>query len=154
MNTMKKTYLFLCLLAALCMGCSKNSSTTSTAFDLHNLQGEWLIVQLDSVPLHAEADEEVPNILFDVDNHSFACYIGCNRMGGTFSIEGDSLRLTDIYATRMYCPDKMDQEQRLGEVLEQVSFAEQTPDGNILLSNPSHSNPSHTAQLTLTRPNN
>ena len=146
---MKKTYLCLCLLAALSMGCSKTTSTTSTAFDLHNLQGEWLIVQLDSVPLHAEADEEAPNILFDVDNHSFACYIGCNRMGGTFSIEGDSLRLTDIYATRMYCPDKMDQEQRLGEVLEQVSSAVPTPDGNLLLSNSSH-----TAQLTLTRPNN
>ncbi len=142
---MKKTYLFLCLLAALCMGCSKNASTTSTAFDLHSLQGEWQIVQLDSVPLLAEADEEAPNILFDIDHHSFACYIGCNRMGGTLSIDGDTLSLTDIYATRMYCQDKMEQEQRLGEVLEQVSFAERTPDGNVLLTNSTH-----TTLLTLT----
>ncbi len=120
---MRKLYLIVLLFAALLTGCSKTSGSGQKGFDMQ---------MLDS--LSFEADEEAPNMLFDVTNRSFACYVGCNRMGGTLSVGEDSLRMTDIFATRMYCPDKMETEEALGSALEQVHSVRVAEDGGLLLT--------------------
>lgn len=38
---------------------------------------------------------------------------GCNRMGGGFTIEGDTIAFTPIRTTRMYCADAYRTEQEL-----------------------------------------
>lgn len=131
---MRKLYLFILLFAALLIGCSKPSGGGQKGFDMQMLDGEWQIVLLGEDSLPFEADEEAPNMLFDITNRSFACYVGCNRMGGTLSVGQDSLRMTDIFATRMYCPDKMETEEALGNALEQVHGVRVAEDGGLLLT--------------------
>ncbi len=131
---MRKLYFFVLLFAALLTGCSKTSGSGQKGFDMQMLDGEWQIVLLGEDSLPFEADEEAPNMLFDITNQSFACYVGCNRMGGTLSVGEDSLRMTDIFATRMYCPDKMETEEALGSALEQVHGVRVAEDGGLLLT--------------------
>jgi heat shock protein HslJ len=53
-----------------------------------------------------------PTLKFDADQISGTT--GCNHYGGTYHIEGDSIRFAGIYSTEMACPDPeglMDQER-------------------------------------------
>lgn len=45
---------------------------------------------------------------------------GCNRLSGGFELDGDRLRFGRMAATRMKCPDGMEQERRFLKALEQV----------------------------------
>ncbi len=131
---MRKLYLLVLLFAALLTGCSKSAGGGQKAFDMQMLDGEWQIVLLGEDRLPFEADEEAPNMLFDITNGSFACYVGCNRMGGNLLVGEDTLQMTDIFATRMYCPDKMETEEALGSALERVHSVRVAEDGGLLLT--------------------
>ncbi len=131
---MRKLYLFAILAVSLLTGCSKQSGGSAKGVDMEELDGEWQIVLLGEDKLSFEADEEAPNMVFDVRNCSFACYVGCNRIGGRLSVGEDTLRMTDIYATRMYCPDKMETEQAIGSALERVHSVLTADDGGLLLT--------------------
>ncbi|HCS87482.1 MAG TPA: hypothetical protein DIW30_03425 [Bacteroidales bacterium] len=128
----RQPFIILLLAALLPIGCSKKASTENS-FKTESLNGEWQIVSIHQETLQTAADEEIPSISFNTEDKSFSCYVGCNRMGGTLSTDNDSLRLGNIFSTRMYCPDKMGTEQKLGIALEQVRLAQTSDDGNLLL---------------------
>ena len=45
---------------------------------------------------------------------------GCNRVTGSFELDGDKLRLRQMAGTMMACPAGMEQEQRFLQSLEKV----------------------------------
>lgn len=143
---MNRPSLFLLLaIALLPISCSKKVSTTSNVTP-EALSGEWQIVSIEGDTLPIVAEEEIPSIQFDIEENSFSCYVGCNRMGGSLSISKDSIKLGNIFSTRMLCPDKMQLEQKCGVALDKVSLASMTNDDKIILQDKNG-----TALITLER---
>lgn len=100
---------------------------TVTALTEADLLGKWDVVKIqvaaDSVITPAEVDTESPTAIQffnEDDTYRFSISTNCNIMGGTYSVSGDSIKLGDMYSTRMACPD-MRIEDALSQMLPNVT---------------------------------
>jgi copper homeostasis protein (lipoprotein) len=80
----------------------------------------WKLVRLGAEPVAAAEGQREASLVFDTEEPRVAGSGGCNRINGGFELEGDRLRFGRMAATRMACPDGMDQEQRFLATLEKV----------------------------------
>lgn len=82
------------------------------------LIGEWGVQAIEGTPVVANSPAYVG---FDADG-SVHGNSSCNRMSGTWELDGLQLRLSPLAVTRMAGPPElMDQEQRLLSALERVA---------------------------------
>jgi copper homeostasis protein (lipoprotein) len=66
----------------------------------------WKLVMLGGGPLPATADpERVPHLVFAADEDRVSGSGGCNRLSGTFTLEGDKLAFGPMMATKMACAE-------------------------------------------------
>jgi heat shock protein HslJ len=88
-----------------------NSATTAPAPDVPLEGTVWRLVQLDGKPVSAPADSaRAPSLTLLADGHKVQGSAGCNRMMGSYRLNGTSLELGPLATTRMACP-AMDTEQ-------------------------------------------
>jgi copper homeostasis protein (lipoprotein) len=80
----------------------------------------WKLVRLGDNPASAATRQREAHLRFATDALRVAGSGGCNRMTGSFELNGDRLRFGRMAATMMSCPDGMDQEKRLLKALEHV----------------------------------
>lgn len=80
----------------------------------------WKLVRLGDKPVAAAEGQREASLVFDIEEPRVAGSGGCNRINGGFELEGDQLRFGRMAATRMACPDGMDQEQRFLAALARV----------------------------------
>lgn len=80
----------------------------------------WRITAMQGEPApRLPSVREAHLILRSFEGGGFVATVGCNRLIGEFSVEGDSLTLTAGATTRMACPPPLDNaEERLLAVLE------------------------------------
>lgn len=109
--------------------CGKPAATVT----VEQLDGTWLIRTVEGAELPAVDMEEQPNMFFNAADSMFACYVGCNRMGGSLKLGNGGLLLGNVFSTRMYCHGLMELEDRLGALLPQVAKASLTDDGTLSL---------------------
>ena len=64
------------------------------------------------------AERRSVRIRFAGDGKSLSANFGCNRIFGTFTVEGGRLRTPGLAMTRMYCTSTAEQEQELVELVE------------------------------------
>jgi copper homeostasis protein (lipoprotein) len=81
----------------------------------------WKLVRLGDEPVAAAAQQREAHLVFAADVLRVAGSGGCNRLTGSFELDGDRLRFGRMASTRMSCPDGMDQEQRFLEALQQAA---------------------------------
>jgi copper homeostasis protein (lipoprotein) len=95
-----------------CDGPSSAGATLETTY--------WKLVRLRGKPVVASrAQQSEPHlILHPGSERRVAGSGGCNRLSGGYSLDGDRLTFSRVAATRMACPDGMDQE---GEFLETLA---------------------------------
>lgn len=80
----------------------------------------WKLVRLgDRAVVAADAQREA-YLVFDTEELRVAGSGSCNRVNGGFEVDGAKLRFGRMAATRMACPEGMEQEQRFLEALEGV----------------------------------
>lgn len=72
----------------------------------------WTLVRLGDTPVQASEPERAPHLIFAVDELRVSGSGGCNRVTGSFELEGDELHLDRLASTMMACPSGMEQEQR------------------------------------------
>lgn len=89
----------------------ETSPKPSTAPEL--LDTPWRIIWLDGKPFVAEDVPKPAEVTFDKKEHRVHGSSGCNRFFGTYSLQGSSLTLSQLGATRMACPTGMDKEQQI-----------------------------------------
>ncbi len=78
---------------------------------------------------------------------------GCNRFGGSFTLEGDLLEIGPLAATKRMCPEEyMDQEDRFLTLLGNPLRAELTRDGYLLLYPEEGGEPTRLAPLAPEEP--
>ena len=80
----------------------------------------WKLVRLSETPVQAAEKQREPHLIFANDEPRLSGSGGCNRLTGSFELDGDKLRLGRMAGTMMACPTGMEQEQRFLQSLEKV----------------------------------
>lgn len=107
--------------AALLAGCA--AAVPAPAGDIH---GTWVIEQARAEPI---LDKRRARLVLGRDGR-LSGHNSCNAMNGTFTLEGDRIRIGPIATTRMACPElQREQEDRILTALELAVTARVRPDG-------------------------
>lgn len=80
----------------------------------------WKLVRLGEAPVEVSAGQAEPQLLFASDARQVSGSGGCNRITGSFTLEGDRMRLGPLAGTMMACANGMEQEQRFLTALNHV----------------------------------
>jgi copper homeostasis protein (lipoprotein) len=77
-------------------------------------------VRLSEAPVQVAERQREPHLIFASSEPRLSGSGGCNRVTGSFGVDGDKLRLRGMGGTMMACPTGMAQEQRILRSFEKV----------------------------------
>jgi copper homeostasis protein (lipoprotein) len=80
----------------------------------------WKLVRLDDKPVTAVAGQREAHLVFAAETAQVAGSGGCNRVFGSFELDGNRLRFGPMASTRMSCPDDRGQENAFLDTLTRV----------------------------------
>lgn len=78
---------------------------------------DWKLTRLGDAVVIVNPDQPEPSVVLSSEDHRVAGSGGCNRMMGTYQLDGQSLRFGALATTRMACVSGMDQESSFLEAL-------------------------------------
>lgn len=81
----------------------------------------WALLELNGKTITVEVNDKAPYLELNSKKASAYGFGGCNRFFGSYETSGQSLTLGALGATRMACPEGMDQEQELFTALGTVT---------------------------------
>lgn len=81
----------------------------------------WKLVRLNGEPARAFANQREPHLIFDAKAQRVAGSGGCNRLTGSFEVDGDVMRLPPMVGTRVACAQGMAQEKAFVDALGKVA---------------------------------
>jgi copper homeostasis protein (lipoprotein) len=81
----------------------------------------WKLVRLGDGPVQVADRQREPHLIFNASEARLSGHGGCNRVTGSFEVDGDRLKIGPMAATRMACPDGMEQEQRFLQAVQKVA---------------------------------
>lgn len=88
------------------------------------LQGpRWRLIELEGQPALSGGGAREPHLIFSRDSvDRVGGATGCNSMGGRYTAEGDRIRFSDLFSTKMACieEERMRQETRFVGALGRV----------------------------------
>lgn len=113
--------------------------SSKEAVSLSSLNGDWNIVEINGTAVVPAQGQQIPFIGFDTATGKVYGYSGCNRIIGSFDVNGKagSLDLGALGSTRMACPD-MTMEQNVLGALAQVKGYQKMGKENMALCNASN----------------
>ena len=79
----------------------------------------WVLTTLKGSVVTA-GTRGAPTMQLGLGESSLAGFGGCNRLGGSYTLDGTSLHIGPLVSTRMACPDAMDLEADFGATLAAV----------------------------------
>jgi len=83
----------------------------------------WKIVNLGGERLEVAKGRRVPHMVLRNDQDRYAATVGCNRVIGGYSVEGDKIEFMPGASTRMACPPPLgEMEEKLLSVLREARF--------------------------------
>lgn len=108
--------------ALLLAGCAAETAPAAPA----DIYGTWVIEQARAEPI---LDKRRARLVLGRDGR-LSGHNSCNAMNGSFTLEGDRIRIGPIATTRMACPELLrEQEDRILTALELAVTARVRPDG-------------------------
>lgn len=91
-----------------------------------SIHGSWVIEQARAEPI---LDKRRARLVLGRDGR-LSGHNSCNAMNGSFTLEGDRIRIGPVATTRMACPElQREQEDRILTALELAVTARVRPDG-------------------------
>ena len=114
---MKSVYLVLLVMIFTLVGCQ----------ELKDLQGSYNVVEVDGRNM---MDQGITiTVEVDEDSNRISGNNGCNQYGGSFQVNDEgSIELSQMMATKMYCPEKADIETKFMTQLNNVKKAKLNKD--------------------------
>jgi heat shock protein HslJ len=79
---------------------------------------EWRLVELDDKRAATGMGGRAATLKLSAGDNSVTGFLGCNSMGGSFEMAGDSLRFGQLASTRMACPEGLALERQYAAALE------------------------------------
>jgi heat shock protein HslJ len=93
----------------------------------------WRLLTLRGGPVEPPAEgRAIRFIVLESERPGVTGFAGCNRIAGSYTLEGASLTFSEIVATRMACPDGVE-EQALLDALAATTGWTISTDGRLLL---------------------
>lgn len=80
----------------------------------------WKLTELNGGPVKVLPQQREPHLILQSDSQRLAGSGGCNRLLGTYTLEGASLAFGKVASTMMACVDDMEQETSFFRTLESV----------------------------------
>lgn len=80
----------------------------------------WKLVRLGAAPVEAAEKQREPHLILANSESRVSGSGGCNRVSGSFELDGDKLRFRRMLSTRMACVAGMELEQRFLQSIETV----------------------------------
>ena len=80
----------------------------------------WKLVRLGAAPVQVVEKQREPHLIFAASELRLSGHGGCNRVTGSFEVDGDRLKIGPMATTRMACPVGMEQEQRFLRAVQTV----------------------------------
>lgn len=122
---MKTLLIPIVLLALLTSSCRSQQHVTApdvthtATIQTNSLEGEWKLSNLngESIPL----GDGGAYLNFDLEANRFYGNAGCNSFSGELELDGDTMKLGMIMATKKYCPNNQ-LEGKLLRILGQATF--------------------------------
>ncbi len=81
----------------------------------------WALLELNGKTITVKVNDKAPYLELNSNKASAYGFGGCNRFFGSYETAGSSLTLGALGATRMACPEGMDQEQELFTALGSIT---------------------------------
>ncbi|HEY7206554.1 MAG TPA: META domain-containing protein [Methylomirabilota bacterium] len=81
----------------------------------------WKLVRLGDAPVAVADRQREPSLVFAASEARVSGHGGCNRVTGSFEVDGARLKIGPLAATRMACPDGMEREQRFLRAIQAVT---------------------------------
>ena len=111
-----------------CVKSSPSGDDTATAAGSVTASGalqgpRWRLVELEGQPALSGGGAREPHLIFSRDSvDRVGGATGCNSMGGRYTAEGDRIRFSDLFSTKMACieEERMHQETRFVGALGRV----------------------------------
>lgn len=107
---MKGGTLLLCALLSGCSTLPAGKGAQVPAAPLHNTH--WRLTQLAGEPIDNPSDARDVHMVLQTPNAVVTGHSGCNRMFGTYVLDGDSITFQQMGGTRMFCQARMELEQK------------------------------------------
>jgi len=93
------------LLAAFAVSFSRTEAGVTIAAP-NAIEGiEWMLIELNSIPVSPLAGELRPFLKFDAERRQATGFAGCNNFFGAYECDGSSLKFGRVASTRIACPD-------------------------------------------------
>lgn len=80
----------------------------------------WKLILLNDTEIIVSENQHEPHITFNAENR-ISGSDGCNRMMGSYLLEGDKLTLGEMAGTKMACAEGAEQTQAFNEALTKVA---------------------------------
>jgi uncharacterized lipoprotein YbaY/heat shock protein HslJ len=81
----------------------------------------WNLTALGDAPISADSPQREAFLVLNPEQHRVSGSGGCNRLTGSYELNGDQLKFGQMAGTMMMCSQGMDTEQRFLKSLGQVS---------------------------------
>ena len=81
----------------------------------------WKLTRVAGRPVQVGHNEREPHVLLRSEGHQLAGFGGCNRLLGTFEVDGASIRFGPLGATMMACQEGEETERALTQALERAT---------------------------------
>jgi copper homeostasis protein (lipoprotein) len=92
--------------------------TCGARFDTAPLENSyWKLTRLGDAPVIVGARQREPHLILRPESGRLAGFGGCNRLLGGYWVDGERIELTPVASTMMVCPEGMDTEAALIDVL-------------------------------------
>lgn len=87
------------------VGCVHQPSAVQQKLNLKNLENQnWNLSHIGATEIQAEPPiAGIPNIQFDATNKRLSGTDGCNRIMGSYTIQGERISFSQIARTQRYC---------------------------------------------------
>jgi heat shock protein HslJ len=96
-----------------------SDGTETPAASLENTY--WKLIGLDDVPVEAASQQQEPNFVLTPETHRVSGSGGCNRLTGSYTLNGDTLTFGQVAGTMMACLKGMETEKTFLQVFSKVN---------------------------------
>jgi heat shock protein HslJ len=104
--TTSRLLLSLCIALSACASAPPGATIENTP---------WRLVALQGMPVEAADPQRAPHIT--LENKRVAGSGGCNRLAGSYVLDGERLAFGPLIGTKMACPQGMEQERAFLDAL-------------------------------------
>ena len=81
----------------------------------------WRLTRLEGKPVRVRQEGREPHLVFHTEERRLAGSTGCNRLDGSYELDGQGLGIGSVATTKMLCPDLQDQERAMLSALARVA---------------------------------